>query len=143
MVFSPYPHYWRSIAIHHNRFQLHHWLGGYLCYKCIGNLSNLKVSVNQSWMPILPFDRSRVIIELHNKPHLLASILDRIDRIERLHRKYSLALLLTPAENHWLASELNIFVDRALRYQQLYDLAIDEISKPSEEANSVMSIYDY
>jgi eukaryotic-like serine/threonine-protein kinase len=138
-----------KFKIQHNRFQLQHWLGGYLCYKCAGNLSDLKVAVNPSWVPLLPFDRSRVIIEIQNKPHLLISVLDRIersafipDRMRKLTRKYSLALLLTPAENHWLASEIDIFLDRALRRQKLYDLAIDEISKPSEEVASVMSIYN-
>jgi eukaryotic-like serine/threonine-protein kinase len=112
-----------KFKIQNNRFQLDRWLGGYLCYKCVGNIGDLKVSINKDMLPILPFDRSRVLIELQNKPHLLAFALDRI---KRLHRKYSLALLLTPAENHWLASEINIFLDRALRRQKLDDLAIDK-----------------
>jgi eukaryotic-like serine/threonine-protein kinase len=126
-----------KFKIQHNRFQLQHWLGEYLCYKCTGNLSELKVAINASWIPLLPFDRSRVIIELQHKPHLLAFALNRI---KRLSRKYSLALLLTPAENYWLASEINIFLDRALRRQKLYDLAIDEISRPSDEVDAVGSI---
>jgi hypothetical protein len=83
-------------------------------------------------VPLLPFDRSRVIIGVQNKPHL--PVLE-LNCIKRLSRKYSLALLLTPAENRWLASEINIFLDRALRRQKLYDLAIDEISRPSYEVD--------
>lgn len=127
-----------KFKIQHNRFQLHHWLGGYLCYKCTGNLSDLKVAVNTAWVPLLLFDRSRVIIELQNKYHILAFVLDRLGQFSR---KYSLALLFTPAENHWLASEINIFIDRELRRQKLYALAVEEISRPSD-ADLAMSLYN-
>jgi hypothetical protein len=40
--------------------------------------------------------------------------------IELADRQYALGLLLDAAENQWLASELTIFVDRALRRQQVY-----------------------
>jgi eukaryotic-like serine/threonine-protein kinase len=142
-----------KFKIHHNRYQLQHWLGGYLCYKSVGNIEALQIAINKSWMPILPFDRSRVTIALQNKPHLLFCILDRLmrdkpktwkfilDPIERLRHKYTLALLLTPAENYWLASELNIFLDRALRRQKLYDLAIDKLSQPSQTVESVVPLH--
>ncbi len=113
-----------KFKISHNRFQLNHWIGGYLCYKCNGNIEDLKISTDSRRLPLLPFDRDRVILEVLNKPHLLAVI---HHYFEQWHRKYSLALLLTPAENQWLASEIGIFIDRALRRQQIYDAVTNEI----------------
>jgi eukaryotic-like serine/threonine-protein kinase len=134
-----------KFKIHNNRYQLQHWLGGYLCYKSSGKIEDLQITINKSRIPILPFDRSRVIVTFDRQPRLLAFILDRLREyapellefipapIARWRQKHPLALLLAPAENYWLASELNIFLDRALRRQKLADLESEEVSQPSEQ----------
>jgi hypothetical protein len=120
-----------QLKISHNHFQLNHRLGKYLCYRENGKISNLSIKIDAAQLSPLPFDRYRVILEIDNKPHLLAPFFEYFNRS---NRQYSLALLLTPTENQWLASEIGIFLDRSLRREKIYDAAIDSFVADAEAA---------
>jgi hypothetical protein len=103
-------------------------------------------------LSILPFDRHRVRIRFLSKPSLVRPLLGLclksiqilsklpvlmpiVKSIQAWHpnsivldlstREYALALLLTAAENQWLTSELNIFIDRTIRRQSIEIESID------------------
>ncbi len=117
-----------QLEISGNRLQLKRWLFGHLVYKATANIDRIEIYRTHKKLSILPFDRSRVRIKFMGKPSIFLAVfrwlkrLTKIDmtEIELPDRRYALGLLLEQSENQWLASELSIFVDRALRRQQIY-----------------------
>jgi eukaryotic-like serine/threonine-protein kinase len=117
-----------QLEISGNRLQLKRWLFGHLVYKATANLDRIEIYRTHKKLSILPFDRSRIRIKFMGKPSIFLAVfrwlkrLTKIDMtwIELPDRRYAVGLLLEQSENQWLASELSIFVDRALRRQQIY-----------------------
>jgi eukaryotic-like serine/threonine-protein kinase len=116
-----------------NHFQLKHWLFENLVYNATANLNNINIYTASNKVSVLPFDRSRVRIGFIGKPSIFLQLVKWLRRhtcigmseIKLADREYALALLLDPAENQWLKSELSIFVDRLLRRQQIYREVLD------------------
>ncbi|WP_310485374.1 serine/threonine-protein kinase [Chamaesiphon sp. VAR_48_metabat_403] len=151
-----------QLEISGNRFQLKRWLFGNLIYNVTDSIQNIKISTNNR-ISVLPFDRQRVRITIFGKPSILLPLtqflgsffhnqatfiplikwlidhtpLDRV-KIDLDNRQYALALLLNLPENQWLASELSIFLDRALRRQQLYREALDRLAVSEEFGNGAV-----
>ncbi len=143
-----------QLEISGNRFQLKRWLFGNLTYNVNDSIQNMRIFTTKRKISILPFDRQRVRIAIVDRPTIFMPIikfiihlfndrnsliplikwlkdrtpLDRIE-IDLATQQYALALLLNPSENHWLASEFSIFLDRALRRQQIYREALQSLSK--------------
>ena len=138
-----------QLEISGNRLQLKHWLFDRLIYNHTAQINKVDIRITKR-KSTLPFDRQRVRIELIGKPSIFVPLVEYfvtlfenkanfISLVRWLHtykyianlkinlanRQYALALLLTPAENKWLASELKIFLDRALRRQQIYREALE------------------
>jgi eukaryotic-like serine/threonine-protein kinase len=136
-----------------SKLQLKHWLFDNLVYNATTSIKNVQTQTDCQKLSILPFDRSRVRIKFtdrNSKFAPLAKILLKslgifnflLPLIKLLKHfrffgkmeinlddcEYALALLLTPAENQWLSSELSIFLDRALRRQQIYRAALDLVN---------------
>jgi eukaryotic-like serine/threonine-protein kinase len=102
---------------------------GLAAYTIFGNFSRIKIEVISNRIHFRRFLFNRTVVPLflelgnthaeidRRKPTFF--IFDRhCVRIKSYRDSYVLALLLTPAENEWLASELNLFIDRAVRLQQ-------------------------
>jgi eukaryotic-like serine/threonine-protein kinase len=143
-----------QLEISGNRFQLKRWLFGNLIYNVSDSIQNIKIFTTKRKISVLPFDRQRVRIAVIGKPSLfvplvewlksfaatqtiLLPLVQRLQQVTPLGkisidldtRQYALALLLNHPENQWLASELTIFLDRALRRQQIYREALEHLSK--------------
>ncbi|WP_310427433.1 serine/threonine-protein kinase [Chamaesiphon sp. VAR_48_metabat_135_sub] len=141
-----------KLEISGNRFQLKHWLFGNLVYNATANIENISIYTTRKTLSILPFDRQRVRIKLIGKPSIFLPLINclmqqiyrfgiflplikliqdytrsNILKINLADRQYALALLLTTAEHQWLASESSIFLDRALRRQQIYRAALKDV----------------
>jgi eukaryotic-like serine/threonine-protein kinase len=134
LAYSIYGNFARGqLEISGNRLQLKRWLFGNLVYNATANLSQIEIYRTHKKISVLPFDRSRIRIKFAGKPSIFILVfrwlkrLTKIDmtKIELPDRRYALGLLLEQSENQWLASELSIFVDRALRRQQIYRERID------------------
>ena len=156
--YTIYGNFSRSqLEIAGNRLQLKRWLFKYLVYNNTSNLNNIHVGTINQKFSTLPFDRQRVRIDFIDKPSIFAPsiarflnlignptyllplvrLLQHFTSIRGLdvnlaNRQCALALLLAPAENQWLASELTIFVDRALCRQQIYREALDRLTVTAE-----------
>jgi eukaryotic-like serine/threonine-protein kinase len=129
LVYSIYGNFARGqLEISGNRLQIKRWLFGHLVYKATTDLDQIDIYRTHKKLSVLPFDRSRVRIKFIGQPSLFSPLFRWLQRytligmtgIELADRQYALGLLLDAAENQWLASELTIFVDRALRRQQIY-----------------------
>ncbi|PSB59096.1 serine/threonine protein kinase [Chamaesiphon polymorphus] len=139
-----------QLEIAGSKLQLKHWCLGNLVYNSTTNIKNIQLQTDRQKLSILPFDRSRVRIGFADRDNIFAPLVKRLVKsldgfrfllplikllehyrvigkmeINLVDCEYALALLLTPAENQWLASELSIFLDRALRRQQIYRAALD------------------
>ena len=139
-----------QLDISGNRLQLKHWLFDRLMYNHTANIAKIDIKNTQRKVSILPFDRERVKVELIGKPSIFVPLIEHLvmvfgiknhlipivkwlqsykfiasREINIANRQCALALLLTPPENQWLASELKIFLDRALRRQQIYREALE------------------
>jgi eukaryotic-like serine/threonine-protein kinase len=117
-----------QLEISGNRLQLKRWLFGHLVYKATANIGQIEIYRTHKKISVLPFDRTRLRIKFIGKPSLFLPLFNWLQRytligmtgIELADRQYAIGLLLESSENQWLASELSIFVDRALRRQQIY-----------------------
>jgi eukaryotic-like serine/threonine-protein kinase len=141
------------LEISGTRLQLNHWLFGHLIGNVSARINDVKIYTNNPAISIFPFDRQRVRIKWIGKPSKFLPLVQlavnligsksiflptikllqcepklRAIEIDLADRQYSLALLLTPTENQWLSSEVNIFLDRALRRQALYQEALDRLT---------------
>ncbi|WP_309731211.1 serine/threonine-protein kinase [Chamaesiphon sp. OTE_75_metabat_556] len=134
LAYNVYGNFARGqLEISGNRLQLKRWLFGHLVYKATTNLDQIDIYRTHKKLSVLPFDRSRVSIKFIGKPSLFSPLFRWLQRytligmtgIELADRQYALGLLLDAAENQWLVSELTIFVDRALRRQQIYRERLD------------------
>jgi eukaryotic-like serine/threonine-protein kinase len=134
LAYSVYGNFARGqLEIAGNRFQIKRWLFGKLVYKATTNLNQIDIYRTHKKLSVLPFDRSRVRIKFIGKPILIPSVVKWLQQytlidmtgLKLVDRQYALGLLLDAAENQWLASELTIFVDRALRRQQIYRERLD------------------
>jgi eukaryotic-like serine/threonine-protein kinase len=129
LAYSIYGNFARGqLEISGNRLHLKRWIFGRLVYKATANIDRVEIYRTYKKISILPFDRSRIRIKFIGKPSIFLAVFIWLQRymlidmmgIELKDRRYALGLLLDPSENQWLASELSIFVDRALRRQQIY-----------------------
>jgi eukaryotic-like serine/threonine-protein kinase len=139
-----------QLDISGNRLQLKKWLFGRLMYNHTANITNINIRNTKKKVSILPFDRERVKIEFIGKPSIFVPLVEYLVvlfsnkdtfiwivrwlhrykyianlEIDLANRQCALALLSTPSENQWLARELKIFLDRALRRQQIYREALE------------------
>jgi eukaryotic-like serine/threonine-protein kinase len=155
LAYTIYGNFSRSqLEISGNRLQFKRWVFDLLVYNHTTKLSNVCILTTKRKISILPFDRKRVRIEFVDKASipklvintLLTNIIDNEEylslfniwlckitskssvEINSANLQCALALLITPAENQWLASELTIFLDRALRRQQIYREALDRLT---------------
>ncbi len=154
LAYTIYGNFSRSqVEISSNRLQFKRWLFNRLVYNHTTNLKNIHVRTIKRKTSTLPFDRSRVRIYFTDRHSifipLISWLLNLFKNREYLipivkwlqqatasrglelnlaNRQCALALLITPAENQWLASELTIFLDRALRRQQIYREALDRLT---------------
>jgi eukaryotic-like serine/threonine-protein kinase len=143
LAYTIYGNYSRvQLEISGSRIKLKHWLFGNLVYNVTTSLDKIDIFTTRKKRSVLLFDRARVRIKFIDRPSIflpltkwttqqagkLWILLPLIQWLQRYHvgskiginlsdRQYALALLLDPAENQWLASELSIFVDRALHRQ--------------------------
>jgi eukaryotic-like serine/threonine-protein kinase len=135
LAYSIYGNFARGqLEISGNRCQLKRWLFGHLVYNATTNLHQLDIYRTHKKISVLPFDRSRVRIKFIGTPlfrWLQRYTLIGMTGIELANRQYALGLLFDAAENQWLASELSIFVDRALRRQQIYRERLDLLTTNS------------
>jgi eukaryotic-like serine/threonine-protein kinase len=162
IFYTIYGNFSRSqLEIAGNRLQLKRWLFQYLVYNNTANLNNIHAHTIKRKISTLPFDRQRVRIDFIDKSSIFAPSIARLLnlignptylvplikwlqyitstwglKINLADRQCALALLLTPAENEWLASELTIFLDRALRRQQIYRAALDRLTVIDETSST-------
>ncbi len=139
------------LEISDNRLELKHWVFGNLVYHPTIDIQNVQIINKNKKISVLPFDRSRVRLKFIDRPSIFLALakwwielinnlgillpltkwiqyhIPDLLNINLTDRQYALALLLTPAENQWLSSELSMFLDRALRRQQIYREASDRL----------------
>ncbi|WP_295613931.1 hypothetical protein, partial [Chamaesiphon sp. GL140_3_metabinner_50] len=154
-----------QLEISGNRFQLKRWLFGNLTYNLSDSIQNIRIFTTKRKISVLPFDRQRVRITVIGKPSLFVPLVEwlrsfaatqtiLLPLVRQLQkstplgqisidldtRQYALALLLNHSENQWLASELMIFFDRALRRQQIYREAFQDLSKEMGDGSEQMGV---
>ncbi|WP_310489755.1 serine/threonine-protein kinase [Chamaesiphon sp. VAR_69_metabat_338] len=129
LSYSIYGNFARGqLEISGNRLQIKRWIFGNLVYNATANIDRIEIYRTPAKLSILPFDRARIRIKFMGKPTIFFVVFRWLKRFIKIDlteinlpdRRYAVGLLLDPTENQWLASELSIFVDRALRRQQIY-----------------------